>query len=379
MSVYGKTHPAKRHSAALTDGVDRAPARAMLKGVGFTDADLAKPLIGVATTWIETMPCNLNHRRLAGYVKQGIRRAGGTPIEFNTIAVSDGVSMGTSGMRASLVSREVIADSIELVARGHLFDGLVVHRRLRQDDSRRRDGARAARPAGARALQRLDRGGPVSRRRRHDPGRLRSGRRARRRHDLRRGGARARERRLPGRRRLRRALHREHDGDGARLPRRQRAGPERDPGEPSGQAAGSGARGRARDAARRGGHAAVAGPDARGVRERDRRDRRHRRLDQRRAAPAGDRRRGRHPARDRRLRHDLVAHADRRGHQAGRPLRRDRSLQGRAASRSSRASSCARQFVHEDARAVDGRSLRQVADGVHERPGRTSSSRGTRR
>ena len=125
MSVYGKSHPAKRQSAALTDGVDRAPARAMLKGAGFTDADLARPLIGVATTWIETMPCNLNHRLLAGYVKQGIRRAGGTPLEFNTIAVSDGVSMGTAGMRASLVSREVIADSIELVARGHLFDGLV--------------------------------------------------------------------------------------------------------------------------------------------------------------------------------------------------------------------------------------------------------------
>ena len=97
----------------------------MLKGVGFTDEDLAKPLIGVATTWIETMPCNLNQRELAQDVKRGIREAGGTPIEFNTIAVSDGVAMGTEGMRASLVSREVIADSIELVARGHLFDGLV--------------------------------------------------------------------------------------------------------------------------------------------------------------------------------------------------------------------------------------------------------------
>jgi dihydroxy-acid dehydratase len=122
---YGSTDAAKRRSAALTDGVDRAPARAMLKGTGFTDADLARPLVGVATTWIETMPCNLNHRALAGYVKQGIRRAGGTPMEFNTISVSDGVSMGTEGMRASLVSREVIADSIELVARGHLLDGLV--------------------------------------------------------------------------------------------------------------------------------------------------------------------------------------------------------------------------------------------------------------
>jgi dihydroxy-acid dehydratase len=117
--------PAKRHSAALTDGPDRAPARAMLKGTGFTDEDLARPLVGVATSWIETMPCNLNQRALAQHVKRGIRDAGGTPMEFNTIAVSDGVSMGTEGMRASLVSREVIADSIELVARGHMFDGLV--------------------------------------------------------------------------------------------------------------------------------------------------------------------------------------------------------------------------------------------------------------
>src|SRR4051794_7115977 len=97
----------------------------MLKGTGFTDEDLAKPLVGVCTTWIETMPCNLNQRELAVHVKQGIRDAGGTPMEFNTIAVSDGVSMGTEGMRASLISREVIADSIELVALGHLLDGLV--------------------------------------------------------------------------------------------------------------------------------------------------------------------------------------------------------------------------------------------------------------
>jgi dihydroxy-acid dehydratase len=116
---------AKRRSAAITDGPDRAGTRAMLKAVGFTDEDLTKPLIGVATTWIETMPCNLNQRDLAQHVKRGIRAAGGTPMEFNTIAISDGVSMGTEGMRTSLVSREVIADSLELVARGHLFDGLV--------------------------------------------------------------------------------------------------------------------------------------------------------------------------------------------------------------------------------------------------------------
>ena len=117
--------PAKRHSAALTDGPDRAAARAMLKGIGFTDDDLARPIVGVATTWIETMPCNFNQRELAQRVKAGIREAGGTPMEFNTIAVSDGVTMGTEGMKASLISREVVADSIELVSRGHLFDGLV--------------------------------------------------------------------------------------------------------------------------------------------------------------------------------------------------------------------------------------------------------------
>ena len=117
--------PAKRRSAAITDGVDRAPARAMLKGIGFDDDALARPLVGIATTWIETMPCNWNQRELARHVRRGILEAGGTPMEFNTIAVSDGVSMGTEGMRASLVSREVIADSIELVVRGHLLDGLV--------------------------------------------------------------------------------------------------------------------------------------------------------------------------------------------------------------------------------------------------------------
>src|SRR4051794_32353312 len=119
------TDGAKRHSHALTDGPDRAPARAMLKAIGFTDDDLARPLVGVATTWIETMPCNFNQRRLAEFAKDGIRAGGGTPMEFNTIAVSDGVSMGTEGMKASLVSREVVADSIELVVRGHLLDGLV--------------------------------------------------------------------------------------------------------------------------------------------------------------------------------------------------------------------------------------------------------------
>ncbi len=119
------TSDPKHKSHDLTDGPGRAPARAMLKAVGFTDDDLARPLVGVANTWIEVMPCNSHLRRLSAKVKEGIRAAGGTPIEYNTIAVSDGISMGTEGMKASLISREVIADSIELVARGHLFDAVV--------------------------------------------------------------------------------------------------------------------------------------------------------------------------------------------------------------------------------------------------------------
>ncbi len=115
----------KLNSYTITQGRDRAPARAMLKGIGFTDEDLRKPIIGVANTWIETMPCNYNLRELAVHVKEGIRAAGGTPMEFNTIAISDGVTMGTEGMKTSLVSREVIADSIELLVRGHMFDGVV--------------------------------------------------------------------------------------------------------------------------------------------------------------------------------------------------------------------------------------------------------------
>ncbi len=115
----------KHRSSNITNGRDRAPARAMFKAVGFNDADLAKPIIGVANTWIETMPCNFHLRELGAKVKEGIRRAGGTPMEFNTIAISDGETMGTEGMRASLVSREIIADSIELVCRGQLFDAVV--------------------------------------------------------------------------------------------------------------------------------------------------------------------------------------------------------------------------------------------------------------
>jgi dihydroxy-acid dehydratase len=128
LSSNGKLHQiasAKTNSIALTEGPNRAAARSMLRAIGFTREDLSKPIIGVANTWTEIGPCNYHLREIAEAVKQGIREAGGTPMEFNTITISDGITMGTEGMKASLISREVIADSVELVARGNLFDGLV--------------------------------------------------------------------------------------------------------------------------------------------------------------------------------------------------------------------------------------------------------------
>ena len=119
------TYDPKARSRVITEGRDRAAARSYLKGIGLTDDDIKKPIIGVASTWIGTMPCNLNLRALAQKVMQGIREAGATPQEFNTIAISDGITMGTEGMKTSLVSREVIADSIELVTRGHMFDAVI--------------------------------------------------------------------------------------------------------------------------------------------------------------------------------------------------------------------------------------------------------------
>ena len=115
----------REHSRIIIDGPSRAPARSYFRAVGMTDDDLAKPLVGIANTWIEIMPCNSHLRQLAEKVKQGVRAAGGTPMEFNTVAISDGESMGTEGMKTSLVSREVIADSIELVGRGYMFDAMV--------------------------------------------------------------------------------------------------------------------------------------------------------------------------------------------------------------------------------------------------------------
>jgi dihydroxy-acid dehydratase len=115
----------KGNSSILLSGRDRAPARSFLKAIGYSDEDLAKPIVGIANTWTETMPCNFNLRALAARVKEGVRRAGGTPMEFNTVAVSDGITMGTEGMKASLVSRELIADSMELMARAYFFDAMI--------------------------------------------------------------------------------------------------------------------------------------------------------------------------------------------------------------------------------------------------------------
>jgi dihydroxy-acid dehydratase len=136
----------RRYSKTLYDGMERASARSYLLNIGFSHEDLEKPVIGVAHSWIGTMPCNFNHRQLAAWAAEGVRQAGGTPMEVNTIAISDGITMGTEGMKASLVSRELIADSIELVSRGHYFDGLLCI-----------TGCDKTVPAAAMAMARLDR------------------------------------------------------------------------------------------------------------------------------------------------------------------------------------------------------------------------------
>src|SRR5256712_8996495 len=135
----------RHNSRVMIDGPERAPARAMMRAVGYGDDDFRRPLVGVAHSWIEIMPCNFNHRDLAQRVKEGIRAAGGTPVEVNTISVSDGIAMGTEGMKASLISREIIADSIELAARGHLFDAIVTI-----------SGCDKTIPGAVMALERLD-------------------------------------------------------------------------------------------------------------------------------------------------------------------------------------------------------------------------------
>ncbi len=210
------TFDVRHKSRALTEGPERAAARSYLHGIGYSAEDLAKPIVGVAHSWIETMPCNFNNRVLAAKVKEGIREAGGTPMELNTIAISDGITMGTAGMRASLVSRELIADSIELVASAHHFDALVTI-----------SGCDKTIPGTVMALARLDipglmlYGGSIR------PGWFKGEEvtiqqvfeavgEHRRGQDHRGGAARARGGRLARRGRLRRAVHGQHDGDGLR-------------------------------------------------------------------------------------------------------------------------------------------------------------------
>ena len=202
----------RTRSSVVFDGPERAFARAYMKGIGFGDDDLRRPTVGIANTWIEAMPCNFHLRGLAEHVKEGVRAAGGTPLEFNSIAISDGITMGTEGMKTSLVSREVIADSIELTARGYQFDAVIAL-----------SGCDKTIPGCVMALTRLDvpslmlyggsiLPGPLARRGRDDPGRLRGDRQARHRRDVGRRPLRARGLCQPRRRRLRRAVHGQHDG-----------------------------------------------------------------------------------------------------------------------------------------------------------------------
>ena len=313
----------------LTTGPSRAPARAMLKAVGFTDADLKKPLIGVANTWIEIGPCNFHLRDLAVHVKEGIRRAGGTPMEFNTVSISDGITMGTEGMHASLVSREVIADSIELVTRGNGFDGLVVL-----------VGCDKTIPAASMALARLNVPGLVLYGGSIAPGSFQG-------HDVTiqdvfeavgaHGAGRMTDAELcdleatacPGAGACggqftanTMAIVTEFLGHrGAR--QRQRAG------QRSGQGRRRARRRRARHGARPREPAPARHHDEGGVRERDRVGRDDRRLDQRGAAPDGDRARSGRGSGARRLRSHQRRGAAAGGSQALGPVRRDRPARGR--------------------------------------------------
>ena len=278
----------KLNSYTITHGRDRAAARSMLKAIGFTDEDLAKPIIGVANTWIETMPCNYHLRELAEKVKAGVRAAGGTPMELNTIAISDGVTMGTEGMKASLVSRDVVADSIELVGRGHMFDAMVAL-----------VGCDKTIPGAAMALIRLNvpgvvlyggsiMPGPIIKAATDRGGRFRSrGRQRRRTHDG-CGIVGHRRPRVSGRGRVRRPVHRQHHvhGDGDYRPFAHgnqqhpcRSGPEKGPGRVPMRPDRHGCR-----------EARIAGlatsSRARRLRTPSRQRGRHRRIHQRRAAPA---------------------------------------------------------------------------------------------
>ncbi len=325
-----------RPQPPVVEGPDRAAARSYLYSIGLTDDDLRKPIVGVANTWIGTMPCNFHLRRLSQKVMEGIRAAGGTPLEYNTIAISDGITMGTEGMKTSLVSREVIADSIELVARGHMFDAVVAL-----------SGCDKTIPGTVMALARLDipslmiYGGSIAPGRFHDKDVtiqdvFEARRRARRRrHRRRRAVASSSTPRVPapgacGGQFTANTMATAFEVMGI-SPMGSAMVPAMDPrkDEVCVEA------GQARDEAARVGPEAERRDHARLARERDRRGRRHGRLDQRRAAPAGRRLRGRHRARARGLRPHQRPHAAARGPQARRAVRRRRPLRRRRRRRSS--------------------------------------------
>ena len=320
-------------SAAVFDGPDRAAARAYMKGIGFDDEALSRPTIGIANTWTEAMPCNFHLRGLAEHIKEGVRAAGGTPMEFNTVAISDGITMGTEGMKTSLVSREVIADSIELMCRGYQFDAVVC---LAACDK--------TIPGAVMALARLDipgvllYGGSIA------PGRWRdrdvtildvfeaigahaagdmSDEELRSLEDVASPGAGA-----CGGQFTANTMACAFEALGI-----SPGGSAMVPAEDDGQGDRGRADRRAGDARARRGPAPEPGDHPRVAGERDRLRLRLRRLDQRRPAPARGRPRGRDRARDRRLRADLAANAAARRPEAGRALRRHRPLRAPAACR----------------------------------------------
>ena len=316
-------------SDVIKKGIARAPARAMLKATGLTDADLAKPLVAIANTWTEVTPCNFHLRALAEKVKEGIRAAGGTPIECNTIAISDGITMGTEGMKASLISREVIADSIELFVRAHAFDAVVAI-----------CGCDKTIPGTVMALARLNLpslslyGGSImpgqfQRPRRHDSGRVRSSRRMRGRQNDGSGSARPRRPRLSGRWRVRRPIHREHDGDCDHVSGNFADGRKRSARRRSAQAASGDRLRQTGDGSSEARHSPEPNHHAGVAAERDCVRSRHRRLDERRAAPARHRARRGRAVDDRRIRQNFREDSRARRSEAGRPIHRARHVRCR--------------------------------------------------
>ena len=292
--TFDKSKLPSRH---VTEGPSRAPHRSYYYAMGLTEEQIHRPFVGVVSCWNEAAPCNIALMRQAQSAKKGVDEAGGTPREFCTITVTDGIAMGHQGMKSSLVSREVIADSIELTMRGHCYDAHGRPCRLRQVAAGRDDGDAAPQRAGGVHVRRLDPARQVQGQGRDRRRRVRGRRPALRRQDVGRGSARARMRRLSRRRRLRRAVHRQHHGDGVGGDRPGAAGiggracALREPR----RVCGGERQGRHAPAGRR--HPPARHLHEEGLRERGNHRRRHRRLHQRRPAPAGHGARVRHRVR----------------------------------------------------------------------------------